>query len=61
MRGIGKIYTDADSIRSRLAKLHARDYVDADYYAKAMPKLLAFLRLTETALANERDVDESGS
>ncbi len=55
MRGIGKIYADADSIRSRLAKLHARDYVDKNYYDEAMPKLLAFLKLTEKALASERD------
>ena len=59
MRGIGKIYSDADSIRSRLAKLNTRDYVSQEYFDEAMPKLLAFISLTEKELARETNGDDS--
>ncbi len=61
MRGIGKIYTDADSIRSRLARLNSRNYISSEYFEEAMPKLLAFIALTEKELARDMDDDADSS
>lgn len=43
MRGVEKLYLDADSVRSRLAKLRARGEVSGACYDKALPAVLVLV------------------